>query len=226
MTGIQIGDRGEACRALLVDLDGTLAESLEVMWTAYVLFLASLGCEESATDREFQSLVGPPLSSVTAAICSARRLPASPELVKTYRAIIESVYSDVRPRSGAEHLLRRARSCGWSTCVVTSAETEFAAAWLGRVGLADLVDHVIGSDLVRHGKPDPEPYLLGLALCAARASDAIAVEDSISGVSSAVAAGIPSFLLVPDDQAGDRDPVPPGVVRWISSLNDLLSEIC
>lgn len=213
-------------RALLADLDGTLADSLDVMWTAYVRFLAHLGYEESATAAEFQSLIGPPLAAVTTAICSARNVPVSPDLVVAYRAIIESIYSDVRPRPGAERILRQASSCGWSTCVVTSADTALAVAWLRRVHLADLVDHVIGSDLVRQGKPDPEPFLLGLTLSGVGPSDAVAVEDSLSGVTASVAAGIPTFLLTSHDRVSDGQPPPPGVVRCIHSLEDLLPEIC
>jgi len=48
---------------------------------------------------------------------------------------------------------------------------------------------VIGGELKR-SKPDPLPYLTALELTGASAAQAVAFEDSVSGVRAAAAAGI------------------------------------
>ena len=53
---------------------------------------------------------------------------------------------------------------------------------------------VIGDELAR-GKPDPLPYLTGLERLGAKAGDAMAFEDSLSGMRACVAAGIESVGL-------------------------------
>ncbi len=61
---------------------------------------------------------------------------------------------------------------------------------LAAIGLAArLPILVIGAELAR-AKPDPLPYLTGLARLGARAENSVAFEDSLSGVRAAVAAAI------------------------------------
>ena len=67
------------------------------------------------------------------------------------------------------------------------------ATALGRIGLADLVDLVVGGDDVTHHKPDPEPYARALEAFGATPADAVAFEDSPAGVASAQAAGVYTF---------------------------------
>ncbi len=44
--------------------------------------------------------------------------------------------------------------------------------------------------MVRHGKPDPESYLLALEALGVPAANAVAFEDTESGIASAVGAGL------------------------------------
>ena len=49
---------------------------------------------------------------------------------------------------------------------------------------------IVSSKDVRHGKPNPEPYLLGLERTGLKPWEAIVVENAPLGVQAAVAAGI------------------------------------
>ena len=48
---------------------------------------------------------------------------------------------------------------------------------------------------MRHGKPHPEPYLTAASLLGIDVKDCVAIEDSPSGVRSAVAAGVPTIAV-------------------------------
>ena len=50
-------------------------------------------------------------------------------------------------------------------------------------------DAVVPGDEVDNGKPHPEPYLTAAALLGAHPSDCLALEDSPTGVTAALAAG-------------------------------------
>jgi HAD superfamily hydrolase (TIGR01509 family) len=56
--------------------------------------------------------------------------------------------------------------------------------------LTQHMDFVVARVDYANAKPDPEPYLTGLRRFGAAAEEALAVEDSARGLSSAVAAGI------------------------------------
>lgn len=67
---------------------------------------------------------------------------------------------------------------------------------LSSLGLTSFFEAlVIGAECER-AKPHPEPYLRGLAALGVSAADAIAFEDSPSGMAAAVAAGLPTFGLL------------------------------
>jgi len=181
-------------RVLLLDLDGTLADSLGVVRRVYEEFVLDHGGTPS--QAEFESLNGPPLAEVLRRLKAIHGLPGSErELLARYEALLDRIYLEVAPNPGAGELLARARHAGCLTGVVTSNSAARTRAWLERSGLAPAIDALVASDDVRVGKPDPEPYLLALQRCNCAAVAGVAVEDSGQGARAAMAAGLRTFLL-------------------------------
>jgi len=54
---------------------------------------------------------------------------------------------------------------------------------------------VVTGDVVLHGKPHPEPYLMAARMLGVDIGACVAIEDSPPGVASAVAAGIPTIAV-------------------------------
>ena len=54
---------------------------------------------------------------------------------------------------------------------------------------------VVTGDEVDHGKPHPEPYRAAARLLGVAPHDCVAIEDSPTGVRSAVAAGVPTLAV-------------------------------
>lgn len=187
---------GSGSRALLLDLDGTLAASLDVVRHAYEAFVRRSGVAPTA--EEFDELNGPPLAEVVRHLKDTHGLAGDEhDLLVAYRALLDERYLDVLPSDGARALLERAREAGWHAGVVTSSSRTLTETWLSRVDLDGLVDLIVSADDVTSGKPDPEPYLLALERCRCAPDDAVAVEDSVQGAAAARAAGIRTFLLGP-----------------------------
>lgn len=212
-------------RGLLLDLDGTLADSLGVMYDVYETFLARVGRPGVATATEFAELNGPRLEEVVARLRQTHGLEdlSVEDLLTVYREVLDAAMLAVRPAMGAEALLITARQGGWSTCVVTSGGSRPTRQWLSVSGLESLVDHVVGGDMVQKGKPDPEFYLAGLALCNADPGASVAVEDSVPGAQAAIAAGIRTFLIA---HSGDGQTVaPPGTAGVVRRLADVEAEL-
>lgn len=78
---------------------------------------------------------------------------------------------------------------GVPIAVVTSAIPANADLSLARVGLAGRFDAMVSSADVRKGKPDPECYLKAAQLLGVKANRCVVIEDSISGIQAAKAAG-------------------------------------
>ncbi|MGB5935745.1 MAG: HAD-IA family hydrolase, partial [Ornithinimicrobium sp.] len=95
--------------------------------------------------------------------------------------------------------------------VVTSATHALGMARLQAAQLP-IPEVVVSADDVRHGKPDPEPYLLAASRLNVAPRQCLVVEDAPSGIASARAAGcavlavvtttaeadLPADLVVPD----------------------------
>jgi len=181
-------------RALLLDLDGTLCDSLEGLRGAYRAFLSRFGV--AGNEAEFAGLNGPPLRVIVERLIETHSIEGEAEALHAdYLALVAQAHMDAPPAEGASQALVEARAKGWSTAVVTSASRADAEAWLDRTGLRTLVDTVVGGDCVARGKPGPDPYLEAARRLGCAPEDCVAVEDSAQGAAAALAAGTPTLLL-------------------------------
>lgn len=187
-------------RGLFLDLDGTLADTLPILRRAYRDFLARFGAASS--EREFDSLNGPPIPAIVARLKTAHRLPGDEaQLTALYRGLVEEAHGAAAPQDGAAALVTAARARGWAVAVVTSNPHAATRTWLARVGLADHVGVIVGGDEVACGKPDPEPYRLALARAACDAAASVAIEDGVQGALAALGAGLPTWRIGDDAAA-------------------------
>jgi phosphoglycolate phosphatase len=185
-----------------MDLDGTLADSLDLMHRVYHKFLEGFGREGSA--REFDLLNGPPLREGVALLMKNHDLPGTEdELFLRYVGLATGGYAKYsKPAPGAHRLLHLARVRGFETALVTSAPLDLAEEFLENHQLADLIDVTVGAETVTHGKPAPDPYREALHRLGLPAKFGLAVEDTVTGVTSAAAAGLTVWAL---GQPGEKD---------------------
>ena len=90
---------------------------------------------------------------------------------------------------------------------------------LATAGLTDAFDAIVTSDEVAHAKPAPDMYLLACERLGVEPSEAVALEDSTSGVTAAKAAGL-TCIAVPQFAETDVS----AADRVIDSLQQLLDE--
>ncbi|WP_239562558.1 HAD family hydrolase [Saccharothrix algeriensis] len=191
-------------------MDGTLLDS-EKLWDIPLYeFAEKLGGALSPATR--QAMVGTNVPTTMALLFAEVGITPTEEETADGAAWImrrtEEVFRAGLPwRPGAQEALRAVRSAGVPMALVTSTEralTEVALDTIGR----DLFDvTVCGDEVEGRNKPLPDPYLKAARLLGVAAPACVAVEDSPTGVASAVAAGC-TVLVVPCDV-----PVPSGERR-------------
>ena len=64
------------------------------------------------------------------------------------------------------------------------------------LNLSNLFDVIVTGTDVTYGKPNPEPFKLGLKRLRANPKDSIAFEDSVIGIASAKGAGIFTVAVI------------------------------
>ena len=182
--------------ALLIDLDGTLADSHDALRACLDAFLARRGIVSRSED--FDALDGVLLGEIPARL-QERFAIGEPldELRCEYEARVADAYAKVAPAAGATELVRGAAAKGIRLVLVTSAPRALADAFLRAAGLAGAFAAVVsGED--GPGKPDPALFERALELARVPAERALAIEDASSGVRAARAAGV-DVLGVADD---------------------------
>jgi HAD superfamily hydrolase (TIGR01509 family) len=100
--------------------------------------------------------------------------------------------SELETLPGLVDFIERGRERGMKIALVTNAPEENVEAILLALELGDVFDAIVLADEVEAVKPDPAPYRAALNKCGVRAEEALAFEDSVSGISSSVAAGVPT----------------------------------
>lgn len=167
-------------RPVLFDIDGTLVDSTEAVTTSWRTVAARYGVEVDAVLR----------------VCHGRRdedvvpeffPPGAVVSVLRELADLELSYAELaRPIPGAAAALTTITDDRWA--VVTSGSRPLMTARMRGAGLRTPSIFVAAED-VRHGKPDPEGYLLAARRLGVAASSCVVVEDSPAGVAAGKAAG-------------------------------------
>ena len=171
----------------LFDMDGTLLTSIrsaERVWSAWALrhgldvttFLPTLhGKRAHDTIRQL----------------NVPGLDPMAEAAWITAAEIEDV-ADIEAIAGAAGFLASLPPESWG--IVTSAPRKLAEA---RLAAAGLPSHrlLVASEDVEHGKPAPDPFLLGARILGAAPADCLVFEDTQAGLRSAAAAGMDSIVV-------------------------------
>lgn len=179
--------------AALFDFDGTLADTerfgIELDEEAYAFYGIT------PTPAEKASLAGTDGSESVPALFRAHGMSVSAEEFFARRRPSDVIYQEfpIKASPGAAEVMRRLRAAGAHIAVVSTTRHALVETGLRRIGLASLVDLVIGGDDVEHHKPDPEPYARALEAFDVAPAEAVAFEDSPAGVASAQAAGVYTF---------------------------------
>ncbi len=180
--------------AVLWDMDGTIVDTEPYWIECEYELVAEFG---GHWDQEkAHSLVGNDLR-VSAAILRDRGgvdMPIDDIVNRLLDGVIERVRRKVPWRPGARDTLLALRKAGIPCALVTMSWTRFADAIVQSLPRGTF-DVVITGDEVKNGKPPPEPYLTAANRLGVRAKDCIAIEDSPTGIASAVAAGCRTFAV-------------------------------
>ena len=206
-------------RAVVFDMDGLLLDT-EILWhrAEVALFrrhggefswndkMAVIGTSFAFTARYFAERLGRPLGEGDALV----------------REMIEIMHGelqrDVEGRPGAVELVARLRGRTRLGLASNSPRLLVDTA-LATAGLVGAFEAIVTSDDVEHAKPAPDLYLLACQRLGVAPADALALEDSPSGVAAAKAAGHTCFA-VPQFAEADVS----AADRVIDSLEELLAE--
>jgi HAD superfamily hydrolase (TIGR01509 family) len=202
--------------ALIFDVDGTLAETEELHRQAFNDTFAAAGLPwhwDRAAYRKLLEVAGGKeriahyiATTPGCEAADAQRIAAM-HAAKTqrYAELIATGAAQLRP--GIARLIEEARRGGIPMAIATTTSLPnveaLIEATLGKQGLAGFA--VVGAgDVVPAKKPAPDIYHHVLERLALPAAQCIAFEDSVNGLKSAIASGIPTIVTPGVYTEGDQ----------------------
>lgn len=137
--------------------------------------------------------------------------------------VADVIAAQAEPMPGAVELVRTLAG-KVPIAVASNSPRRLLDLSLARAGLTGIPDAVVAADEVTHGKPAPDLYLTACAALGVDPADSVAFEDTVTGVTSARAAGmavvgVPS--LNPDGFPADlvlETLADPDLLAWARAL--------
>ena len=197
-------------RAILIDLDGTLLDTIPDLAAGANGMLAELAAPQLPLE-DITTFVGKGTAHLVRRCLQDARvnLPAEDADVEQALVVFNRHYHRVNGREsrlypGVLEGLAGMREHGAKLAVVTNKPTEFTLPLLEQSGLAPFFDAVVCGDTCARKKPDPMPLLHACELLGCPPDTALAIGDSVNDALAARAAGI-TVLAVPYGYNEGRD---------------------
>ena len=186
------GSSAPQIRAVLWDLDGTLADSRDFHWRSWRETMAGAGVE--ITEAQFAQSFGQRNDAIIPSWMGDR---ATPALVRELGDAKEALYRElitregITPLPGAAEWVRRLHDSGWRQAIASSAPRANVELMTRVLGFSAFMNALIGAEDVQHGKPAPDVFLAAAAAAGASPQQCIVVEDAAAGVEAAHRGGMP-----------------------------------
>jgi beta-phosphoglucomutase-like phosphatase (HAD superfamily) len=182
-------------RALLFDLDGTLADTSRPNFEAYARALAEVGVrvDEPAFTRVAH---GRNWRQFLPELLEQAGVAADPSVIARRKTeLYAEAIGSLRLNAPLLALAASSRAT-MALALVTTASGATVRAILQRHALTDLFAVVVTGDDVREHKPHPEAYLQAAERLGVAPEACLAFEDSDIGLASARAAGVPVVQVI------------------------------
>ena len=185
---------GLALTALIFDFDGVIADSEALANTVLAEFVSNLG-QPTTRDEALDRYCGRRWDDVLAAIESVLGRPLPADFSDNLRAAtLDRFRNHLREVRGATDFIERFSAR--PRCIASSSSIDRLQLCLSVLDLEhSFGDNVFSADMVSRGKPHPDLFLFAAAKLGVEPASCLVIEDSASGVTAAVAAGMTAVGL-------------------------------
>ncbi len=177
--------------AVVFDNDGLLLDTEEAWTRAEVTLFERRG--RVFTLEHKRSLIGSARAAAAAKLEAMLSREGEGEALmdELHELVMEEALAGVEPRPGALALLARLADEGVPVAVASNSQREFVQRTLGGAGLLDgRFAAVVCVEDIAHPKPAPDIYQEACRRLGAEPGACAALEDSLTGVTAAAAAGM------------------------------------
>lgn len=186
--------------AVMIDLDGTLADTIPDLAAGANGMLSELGRPVLDVER-IRTFVGKGIPKlVERTLDESFGSGAAGGLMAQALPVFERHYARVNGRHsqlypGVAEALRRLREMQFPLACVTNKSARFTAPLLEQLGLAGHFQQVVSGDTLPQKKPDPAQLIHACRAFGLAPRDMLMIGDSVNDAQAARAAGCPVFCV-------------------------------
>lgn len=177
--------------AVIFDMDGVICDTNPYHSLAWKAFLEKHGI--GATEEEFIAhMYGKSNSYILKYFFKREIVGEEFEQMEFEKELMfRQIYDEhVKPINGLLEFIDELKTNGVKTGIATSAPVENMDLILSKLPLREKMGSLLASHNVTYHKPNPEVYLKSAANLGVNPADCIVFEDSFSGVTAAINAGM------------------------------------
>lgn len=203
-------------KAILFDMDGVLIESEWLMRASAIQALADYGVQ--AAHEDFLEFTGMGEDRFVGGVAEKHGLVYKTEMKElAYDYYGQRVMAEAHIPTGVKEMLQELHSRGIILAVCSAADLRKVRYNIQAIGVEEslFTALVTGSDVARK-KPFPDIYLEGARRVGIEPRDCLVVEDALSGIQAAHAAGM--------DAVGIPSTFPPEVLKEKAGPEYILAE--
>jgi HAD superfamily hydrolase (TIGR01509 family) len=177
-----------AAFTVIFDCDGVLVDSERLSHIVLQQLLAEYGRELSLQET-LEHFMGTSTEKCLAVLATLIGRPAPADFLGVFRdRTFDAFKSSLQPISGVAHLLKH---LPWPHCVASNGPREKMRFTLGHTGLLPHFEgRLFSAEDVARPKPAPDLFVHAAATMNTAPSRCVVVEDSVTGVQAAKAAGM------------------------------------
>lgn len=183
-------------KAVIFDFDGLILDT-ETVW--YEAYKEAMGFYKSELPLEhFVKCIGTDNTELHEFFKEQLGESCNIEEIETRAKNLHKVKMKTsQARVGVKDYLEEAKKLGYKIALASSSTKEWVTHYLDELGLLNYFEVMITGDDVDKVKPAPDLYLKAIEVLNIHATEAVAFEDSLNGLQSALNAGL-KCVIVPN----------------------------
>ncbi len=175
---------------VIFDCDGVLVDSEPLSMRADVLLLQRFGIEISEAEAHSR-FVGTTFQAMLDMMSQQFGTVFPADLHQVKNSMIEELYrSELEIVAGVSGVLEYLKASGISASIGSNSPKKRVELAIELTGIKQHFSRIVTYEDVPHGKPAPDIFLQAARLAGVAIENCLVIEDSLTGTTAAVAAGI------------------------------------
>lgn len=204
----------------IFDFDGTLVDSMEIWANLHAKRLTDAGIP---VPENYTQIITPIGNTKAAELNISLGVPGTVEeyLQKLNEILLEAYSFQIPLKPHVEETLRAMQAAGHQLHVLTASPHQFLDPCLRNRGIWHLFDNIWSIEDFNHTKSEPIIYRLVAQRLGVRVEDCIFVDDNLTAISTAKAAGMQTIAIYDKSSHSDKEKMQAVADRYVFDFAEI-----